>query len=425
MPTMRTARTFLNRLRNISNSSNAPILNLPDELLLKIVDYFPGALRSRKLQLLSLSLTCNRLRIIALEALLTNPVCHLFKAADLVRMYHRYPTIAQKVRKLEITILGIPFGIQPDLSWDPREAPVALQDALMLGTDFKDFCINIIRSVDISAAGRSRWILDLHLDYRHAFLGILLAMLPSLQELYLGSNSPEGYVDVHMRYENPFYRSLEQKSRLHSSLPYLDAVIPSLVPKLTTLELPANWSCQWFTLLIPHIPSRVNSVLSNFMSLRVLAVPHYPLAEILLGIRMSSSTNYQKLPPNLEVLRIVDVESTFVERYLSSILLSGNEFRLLRRVEFYTTYNDASRSRSPANCYHERLVRKESREAGIEIFERYSIFNCFRASDAYGQPWHCPEAELVELEKKRKKYNKSRSVRRREKQEMRQRRILF
>lgn len=394
-----------------------PFLQLPDELLLEVLSHIPGVPRSKQQDMLNLSLTCKRFRSICVEALLVRPVLKLSHVAHLVHRYFLNPTYIPKVQALEI----VSATSTTHQSQSMRTMLLAPGKAHIFSNHkFIDFCRNMINKCTSSSQKRSSWIQDLT-DYSlDAYLGILLLMLPNLNTLLLGPNFLSHYPLC-----NPLICSRDYERNgityaLETPTSYLDNILHHLQQKLTILELPVLWNLSNKPYSPQNPDPRARNIqnhlapispqsLPHFTNLKELTLPCYAFGQHRAIRPMWDMSAKSTLPPNLEILRIVDAEHVSLRSFLRPVLRSATSLPSLKRVEVY--FHDHL---ADAGCAgREERLQVNARAAGVDLYMRHPKLKVrgpmaavrfrveeasFDALDAWGQPWRYGKEELLQLE---------------------------
>ncbi|CAI6340774.1 unnamed protein product [Periconia digitata] len=305
--------------------------SMPQEILLAIVSYLTNPLQDAAKNELpgdgpteyyhdiyNVALSCKKISIVARDVLLSGPIFVPFAKLDrLVHTYLRYPHFATRPRSLEVVtgynkslnVVNDPFG------W-PK-----------VDDGFERSCIEVIRKLDISEANRNDWIASLRPDKsklvpdkdfiipdfkaQDTFFGLLLVMLPNLQELYLGTLH---IVNV------PVLQDLIWDRRTDIDWPspkvaawysgYLLNAMLLVAPRLTHLELPLRWPDMSNAAEVTRTTERPN-ITESFINLKTLTVNPRVLES---GYLLSAILPASPLFPNLRHLNIVgDYDFNFVE----------------------------------------------------------------------------------------------------------------
>ncbi|KAF2240190.1 hypothetical protein BU26DRAFT_611828 [Trematosphaeria pertusa] len=341
--------------------TSCALLNLPDEILLEVAKSVGGISYDRQNTLRNLTLTCRRLQPIATEAILEHPVVNISAIHDLVRVYFANRIIAQKTKSLEVFSFRLIRHV-PEFS-----------------TELKESCHALIREYDVSPGYKLLWLQDLASNDKTAYMAVLIALLPGLEDLRFGPN---------------VLRDLAILSKLFCdrtvltpgcSPPcwgkgYADAVFTRLVPMIKSLELPVEGYSMLNT-ASSHSPHP--SPFEPFASLLRLAIPSCALADL----------GFDNLPRTLRNLIVVGA----------------------KRVTHVAIMNDlyCYKERLP-NLREVRIFEIKRRPVGLEIPELEHVRVCliphiafsvwrpagdnFEAADANGQPWNYTDDELAEFE---------------------------
>lgn len=317
------------------------LLDLPNELILGVVDKIQGRYRNRDLQ--SLSLVCKRFQDVAQERLLCEPMLKLTHIQIYLWELGHRPTLQHKVQRLEIFssnknrelehIFRAPTATRPGQSvkYPAQRCPSRLHHYVGLLPKCSEI-INYIHSPSQeiqfphTARHREAWQKALKSDIVAALFGILLVILPNLKELYLGATWLMDF---------PVFRSI-----LHSEawfcIPqswehdWLNKVFNLLKDRLEVLEFPTNLEMFWFRRL-----TRTPFDFRSFPKLRYLSVPmaalHWCGAS-----RVPPAKPERVFPPTLELLRISECNE-YTPNFMNEVCSSKKKNRLpdLAWVELY------------------------------------------------------------------------------------------
>ncbi|KAF2786282.1 hypothetical protein K505DRAFT_399473 [Melanomma pulvis-pyrius CBS 109.77] len=385
-----------------------PVFQLPDELLLKVLQQLPGLPRARQRDILNTSLTSKRLRPIAIEVLLVHPVIHLSRVAQLAHLYFRNPNLIPRVRTVEL--MSATVKTNPDFVTKNMRLIDGME---YLDREYQQFWGHLIDGCTTTASSRAHWARDLENFDCAAYLGLLLAMLPNMSELLLGPNFLHYYPILNPLICDPESERNGILSPTRSSTPYLDDVFDVLRRKLVALEFPVS---SYVTSKVYNPVTRMSRVWNihshlgpmshlRFAQLRSLTIPCFMLGQyraILPRWRI-----HTMLPETLEVLRVVDAFHLPIRCFLRAILEWPKTSPALKRVEVYFHNHPYD-----ADCVkRERGLHTHARNLGVELYIRHphppvlsprGIFKpiapIFDAMDANGQPWRYTEEELLQLE---------------------------
>ena len=330
--------------------ASATLIDLPDELLLQVMHGLPTIPHSRRGDLSSLSLTCKRIRPVTLEPLLISPIVHLYKIPSLLKLYFARPDLAAKVSTLELTTQC--------MCEDPGEVGTqsCVEDLkcnrpIVEGEFLKD-CTNAIEGFATTPERKQECLIDLQGDdYPHAALAILLATLPRLEELLLGTSSLKHMLFLRSTLHPD--RNKCSQGEIACTQPswmrgYIDDIMAQVAPRLQSLELPFTWSACGL-----HDAFGVRS-LTAFTSLKHLTLPHKA------AIVEYSHDYTQFVPDTLEVLTIFlqDIRyrsSRAITDLLRALALARNTLPRLRHIELHS---DWTREMPEKNSGKPRDLRK-------------------------------------------------------------------
>jgi hypothetical protein len=382
------------------------ILQLPDELVLQVLNHIPGIPRDKQQDILNLSLTCKRFRPICIETLLVHPILKLSKVAQLVHRYSLNPSCIRKVQTLEI-ISATTKSDQSRMIESMR--PVTSKGHSLFSVKTQRFYSNIISSCTSSPQQQEAWIKDLAKCVLDAYLGILLVMLPNLHSLLLGPNFLSHYPIF-----NPMIcdRNCERGGvlwALEPYIPYLDDVLNHLRQKLTSLELPVLWNIK-DTVYSPqkhfqaryiqnHLAPISQQSLPHFTHLRELTLPCFAFGQYRAIRPMWDMHATSVLPPSLKTLRIVDAQHVPLGYFLRPVLESATSLPSLKRVEVYFHDHEAD----PGCTKREERLQVHARNAHIDLsiwhpkstrrrlMVKPDVETIFDTLAALGQPWRYGE----------------------------------
>jgi hypothetical protein len=385
------------------------LLDLPNELLSEIADGLQGKYRNDHLR--SLSLVCSRFRDIAQEKLLCEPKFKLGHIHGYLWGLGRHPTLQHKVRRLEIFSSGEGRVVDPFTEYrnsfligtgaynSVKCPPELSQDKFFLRK-----CSEVINYVYGTKQPSSQphlakhveaWNYALHSDVVAALLGILLAILPNLKELYLGATWLMDF---------PIFRGI-----LHSEAPsyhprnwkhsWLNNVFDQLKPRLEILEFPTDFGSFTFGRL-----TRTPFDFRSFPSLKSLSVPMCSLHWCESFHTPPADPKYI-FPPTLELLRISECDED-TTNFMNEVCLAKKKGHLpnLTSVELYFICDlddikiGCQNSRCP-DPVHE--VPKMFRDANMGLYLWFpGIF--WYTPEVGGTPWSwAEEGQLNETEVKR------------------------
>lgn len=353
------------------------IIMLPDEILLAILYRIQGLPRDKTKDLISLSTVCKRFRQVALDQLLLNPSVQLWNVPGLVRMYFKHPSLAAKVRALEIKtpVEALRLG-EPIEAEDFAEAKDFIA-APKLDAGFRGNCNLLIERFDITTENKHQWIkhLEKDRDYIYAFQALLVVMLPNLKDLFLGFNTLSIYPILGSVSFGPNGPSCsEHPHHLLRWKPwtykYLKDISAVMMAKLCWLELPyASSSCAG------HQTTEPDFDFTRHTSLTQLSI----CAILLSDLNGAVKPPIRMLPTNLEVLTItsssVDQLATFLELLVST---PKNLFPALRRIELYCAWGFPDHNLqqwSPLQYRKKMAVHNcalKGSKIGIDVIQRYT-----------------------------------------------------
>jgi hypothetical protein len=247
-------------------SKASPLLALPNEILLIILDNFSDPPRICRRELINTSLTCRQLRALCAEQLLLAPIAYPWNMQLLVKAYLQNPRIARKVRTVEF----IGFESRTLQSWARLDTCFKIPEAKLYN------CATIVKgSTMLPSMAMNDWLEDAKKGLWHAHFTTLLAMLPSLENLLLGLNThssvPWLFDDAKPHYLQLALRHIAAKARTvelpligstwgtgvdFSSFPNIRKLSVSL-PKILTFVFPRLYSAgsTW-----PRFPGTLHSL---------------------------------------------------------------------------------------------------------------------------------------------------------------------
>jgi hypothetical protein len=202
----------------------ARLLSLPNEVILAILNQLPPLPRPRQKTLLALTATCKRIRPLARDQLLVQPVIDVHHVHLLVQNYLRYPELVNRANSLEFSVdqqQVVPLG-EPNFYLTLKLVP----DKACV-----EACYHFIKTTAISQKGKSDWIRDISRRYQRAYVGILLVMLPNLKELLLGTALVSHF---------GILVSLFHMNDKHDN-EYVREVFEAMTSQLQCLETPLIW----------------------------------------------------------------------------------------------------------------------------------------------------------------------------------------
>jgi hypothetical protein len=427
-----------------SSISSASIRDLPNELLLQIIQYLviePRFDRSAYKDLLSLAAANARFPGLirttfhGLKAL-TVP---LTKTYALFRSLQNFPASqwVDKIESLEITNYVSPEAPKANYGGDEdgcmrhpwssaRECNIQrrLRAGLMQYKDaqrrskmpsrqfsveteanFRMECLNTIRNNDdVSNRNKRMWKDALQAGHNNAFLALLLSILPNLEGLTLGGDHILHYPML-LRDADPWRGPMSpstngrrhwtddtstQQLREHK---YIAQVFEEKYSRLTKLELPSSWSG-----IIHSRATLISPRYYHFDDLQTLIIPESALPYS--HVVRANGMLFSALPGTLRSLTIVDCTGTttaFVQNMLQdpAVVLTSHlpDLRSIRAYYnrtfgVYTILSIADRAWASA--------------IGIQIttFFPQVPFLQVHASDMGGQPWKLSRHELLEVGRK-------------------------
>ncbi|KAF2715494.1 hypothetical protein K504DRAFT_497368 [Pleomassaria siparia CBS 279.74] len=364
------------------------LMDLPNETLLDICQNTvgnPGENMNKDLH--SLALTNRIFTNIVREVLLQGPLLHFTqrKADSLIATLFKYPKQAEKITSLEITtrikytdsIRGRPIT--------PRRSPKLIR----YDSNFAQQCKDSVEKVKTSRKNKAAWVTALMQDDAAAFLGLLITMLPNLNELLLGGGD--------LRYlpllRDVKYKASNSQALTNSKYAYLKDVLKLLHKNLTSLEMPFD---RWFgaeTYGQNRIP--ISPDFSPFTNVRTLIAN-----EPILNLQFLTTTI---LP--LRVERVIIVDASFeAENFIMDLLQERQErgitslYPNLRHVALY--YEE------PKSCGKYSFIHTLKRlgiRTGVKVDGHSSKRFHIAAAFSDGQPWKLSDVKLKELEVKIKK----------------------
>ncbi|KAF1848730.1 uncharacterized protein K460DRAFT_275792 [Cucurbitaria berberidis CBS 394.84] len=357
------------------------IESLPDELLLNICAQFTDLNRNRDLA--SLALISQRWRPIAQEWLLKEPQFNLTYIDQYIWGLGHHPHLQGQVRSLEIwsksedRIQRDEYGRSIKV-YKAIKAPKRLRrrEGLM------ERCAAVVAHFAQGKEQEDQWLDALRDDVVPALFGVLLCILPNLEELKLGS---AWLMDFPLF---SIIRSREAIARF--TLPidwkhdFLTGALTAVLPRLRYLEVPTDMTSIYF-------PSRITSLFDfrAFTGLKELGITMKALSGF--GIAMRAPPDPKDIfPATLEVLRISEA-SDATANVLNELCLAkkASHFPSLRRVEVYHldstkwTKTTARLNHSPHPIEDVRVMFKD---AGLELYLYFPPWG-LRTWESGGTPW--------------------------------------
>jgi hypothetical protein len=369
--------------RQVSDST--PLLDylstLPEKLLSIIINHVSELPKHRRKDLLALTLTNKLLGRLAFDALLTQPVVHIYNVHRLVRLCFKQPHVAHRVTTLEI-LTHIRQGLQSpnNPEFHDRSAPSTFAPTLSQESPLERRCLKLIEDTPVPTASKAQWIHDLHHNHQAAFMCILLVLLPNLRTLYLGTCGVcyfpflKGmfYPDWDPRYRRADEQMLAEFGFPSWDHPYPSEVFDFIAPRLQDLELPVAWADT-----LSYTPPSL-SRMSVFSSLRHLRVSHDALSEANLfywrdgSISRSGVYNGMAiLPESLETLT-VDMAKLYAWRgacqevFLGCLLKTERPCKNLTTVTLVYDFDICEPLRDEYMRRYENII-KQGKLLGLDI----------------------------------------------------------
>ncbi|KAF2660294.1 hypothetical protein K491DRAFT_711801 [Lophiostoma macrostomum CBS 122681] len=370
---------------------NTPILRLPDEILLCIItrlriDRKYGD-EERNKHVFSVMLVCRQFHPIAQEVLLAQPFVRLLDVRGLVRMYVKYPQLAAAVSTLEVTATRNVVK-----SRDPEDG--SLYDFHAVGQEFEEACQGIIDQQRLSDATKEDWNDALEIGSTHAFMGLLLVLLPNLKCLLLGT------ARLH---ELPILGSILDTSHHFfdiieaEALTYSREVMRLVAPRIQELELPRCWPSAERD--DTHRGLNTGACIRNmkpFRDLRTLIIPR----RAFFGTTPRSFPVFG-LEPLLEHVVILDDILCRSTGVLKELLEEKDSLPALQKIGLYFEGSEAKFKLSDNPTYNG--LRKLGASLGVEVHNWHvgDVFDSdefFSHNEDFLRPWLYNWMELAELE---------------------------
>jgi hypothetical protein len=208
------------------------LLDLPDELLLTIVEYSADTLpRHRRRDLVVLTTVCNRVSGIATE-LLHGILCtgSLYGLKSLVYLYAERPELGGKVKSLEM------FN---DRSRKRKKSTPWVQNCdRQLSPKAQATCREAMRRYRLSADNQDLLLLRLTSHDQTAILTMALILMPNLHALLLGDMGLS--ISIFSTLYLPWGQQSPHVRGPQNAHPYYDKAFARLAGQLVTLELPSS-----------------------------------------------------------------------------------------------------------------------------------------------------------------------------------------
>ncbi|KAF2631476.1 hypothetical protein BU25DRAFT_418270 [Macroventuria anomochaeta] len=350
------------------------LLGLPAELQMQITAHLVGDAKNvhHVPRLLNLALTCRHLARVAHEALCLAPVLQSSKVHLLLRYLFKYPELAKKIKNLTI---------ETKETRKDKAYPVHIAH---LEPDMLGHCKRHVRTLPVQKYIQDNMIASLkseRFEDHGILLGLLLTMLPQLEQLYLGSSILLNF---------PLFRNMipnetdtDWTKPDWADGPDLTWVMSLIGPKLTSLELPIDLRRTpeaniWMPLSISQLPK-------YFPNLRWLSIPHMAATEI------TKTSCSDIIPPHLETLVLTDARCNCFKSFSEGLVDHGDQIALFPRLSKIALYH-----RYPVTPTDEAAT-KALADVGIKVFE-YIPDCCLRSGDEFYHPWKYTPAEIGALE---------------------------
>ena len=367
--------------------------------------------RERQKHLRFVALVCRHFHPIARELLLTTPAVHLRDIPQLVRTYLEHPKLCTQAKTLEFATLSFSEDINARVAYN-KDFENSINWYSKVESKFKRQCLVFIDAQEVQAKsdwkahllGKSCW------DIPNAYIALLIALLPNIEELYLGATWQEYFPMLHQCRYGP---TMDLKCSHATNPTYLNALFRYLIPKLRTLELPVfDWN-EYGTVTDKSAIRSFDA--SSFTSLRQFAFstgaisppPH--VARPIHGGLIQASDPYDLLPADIESIILTcvwghrrEIADAWV-RDLAEAITNGR-FPNLRSIEWYeatshSMYDDGWRAVA--------LLSKDLKELLPDLHVRMHYASTVVADFGeltHGQAWRYTDAELEEIERRERYY---------------------
>jgi hypothetical protein len=220
----------------------SPLLKLPTELQLDIISHLPYLPRDRRQHLIALARVCKYLNHLVSTALYTTPYVRISRTRRLVDSYLAHPELARKVQSLELYEVADRHKLGQGGADCNAGEPVG--DAIRGNKPLCKMYTSLIRVTGVSEAAQKSWQEDILQEDPKAWVGLLLAALPSLECLLLGGVSVTYLerVDRLGAITTPSSSWRDYTYQTPGPQSYLADVLMAMGPTLRTLELPQEVS---------------------------------------------------------------------------------------------------------------------------------------------------------------------------------------
>jgi hypothetical protein len=310
------------------------ILELPDELLLEIIDHLPFLPRDRRSELVKLAAVNKCMSNIATDLLHKNLLVNVQNLKLLLDLYVVKPYLADKVTGLDLYDTKLKRGISTknrviDSEWavcqfqkDVRVCPHHPQEHRVRTEAY----LGLANRGDLSPIALGELVRDLEEADMTAYIALLLLMvLPNLRRLFLANMA-----SPHDNFRAPGYGFSRLCGHRSTDPPvpggiYMREILDRVAPNLTTMESP-NCSCY-------HM--------SSLRSLTHLIVSDTSFLHVKYSVR-ERRIIFATLPPTLKTLRTGSANRGKTVALLEHLLSLRNEGALpcLQRVEVYMNRMD-------------------------------------------------------------------------------------
>lgn len=347
------------------------LLELPNELVLEVIDHLPYLPRDRRTHLLALTTVCKRLHEISTALLLTTPYVNMSRTRRLVDKYMSRPDLAIKVRSLDLyTEERIPAPVpKPAQQFSKKKRSVIRKNKQL----WKSYA-NLVRSTGVAEDVQKSWKDAIEHEDDKAWVGLLLAALPNLECVLLGGLALDYLENVDRLCTTAILKD-PRRTDLGGLAPksYLHDVFLALGPRLRTLELPHKafglcWELEW--------------PLATYTGLKHL-ITHLDA--------LYKDTVYDALPATLERLSVSCGEIHRATELLSNVTSRKKQLKLpsLKQLDLYVQAHDITSEDIEWHTWYDsddtgilakswkQLLDAASQGDELSVVVRYAIMCCY------------------------------------------------